>query len=134
LNDNLRDLVRQRARLRCEYCGLPEADSTSMPHYIEHIVARKHHGPTRLANLALSCHRCNLHKATNLTGIDPLTGGLTKLYHPRRNKWQRHFQFEGVRIVGKTAIGRTTVDVLDMNENERVRLRETLVELGRFPW
>ena len=25
-------------------------------------------------NLALACHRCNLHKGPNLSGIDPLTG------------------------------------------------------------
>jgi hypothetical protein len=113
---------------------LPEIDAPVTPHHIEHIVARKHHGATQLSNLALSCHRCNLHKGTDLTGIDPLSGRLTKLFNPRRNAWQRHFRWDGFWIVGRTAVGRTTVDELRVNESERIRLRETLAELGRFPW
>jgi 5-methylcytosine-specific restriction endonuclease McrA len=27
-----------------------------------------------LDNLALACHRCNLRKGPNLTGIDPMSG------------------------------------------------------------
>ena len=134
MNDKLRRLVRRRARLRCEYCGLPETDSPVTPHHVEHIVANKHHGPTRSSNLALSCHRCNLNKATDLSGLDPVTGKLTKLFHPRRHQWSHHFRWDSYWLVGKTAIGRTTVDVLRVNETERIRLRETLDELGRFPW
>jgi hypothetical protein len=134
MNDELRRIVRRRARYRCEFCGLPEADSPSVPHHVEHIVALKHHGPTRSSNLCLSCHRCNFNKGTDLSGLDPPSGKLTKLFNPRRQKWDRHFRWAGFLLVGKTAIGRATVDVLRVNESERVRLRETLAALGRFPW
>jgi hypothetical protein len=134
MNEKLYRLVRRRARFRCEYCGLPEIDSPVTPHHVEHIVAQKHHGPTHGSNLALSCHRCNLNKGTDLSGLDPLSGKLTRLFNPRRHRWRRHFQWDGVWLVGKTALGRATVDVLRINESERIRLRESLAELGRFPW
>ena len=134
MNEKLRQFVRRRARLRCEYCGLPEADSPVTPHHIEHIIARKHRGRTRSSNLALACHRCNLNKGTDLSGIDPLTNRLTKLFNPRRYRWNRHFRWDGFWLVGKTVIGRATVEVLRANESERIRLRESLAELGRFPW
>lgn len=134
MNKQLRNRVRSRAKHCCEYCGLPEADSPVVPHHIEHIIACKHHGRTRLSNLALSCHRCNSHKGTDLTGIDSLTGKLARIFNPRRHGWNHHFAWDGTALVGKTAIGRATVDVLRMNERERIRLRESLAELGRFPW
>jgi hypothetical protein len=85
------------------------------------------------SNLALACHEDNLHKGPNLTGIDPLTGKLTRLFHPRRHKWSWHFRWDGPLLVGRTAIGRTTVAVLGMNLPHRVTLREALIAAGRFP-
>jgi hypothetical protein len=40
---------------------------------------------------------------------------LTKLFNPRRHKWERHFRWDGPYLVGRTAIGRTMVVVLAMN-------------------
>jgi 5-methylcytosine-specific restriction endonuclease McrA len=68
----VKDLVRQRAGDRCEYCGLRQKHS-HLAHHIEHIVAKQHGGTDELGNLALACHRCNLRKGPNLTGIDPVT-------------------------------------------------------------
>src|SRR5437868_12226190 len=62
-----RDLVRQRAGGRCEYCRLHQEHS-SLKHHIEHITAKQHGGSDGADNLALACHRCNLHKGTNPTG------------------------------------------------------------------
>jgi hypothetical protein len=79
------------------------------------------------------CSFCNLHKGPNLTGIDPRTRKIARLFHPRRMKWARHFRWEGPRLVGRTPIGRATIAVLDMNHEERVELRQSLVEEGSFP-
>ena len=46
----LEDLVRHRAAGRCEYCQFPRP-----PFHIEHVIARKHGGPTNESNLALAC-------------------------------------------------------------------------------
>jgi hypothetical protein len=90
---------------------------------IEHIIPRKHGGSDDLNNLALACIDCNLHKGPNLTGIDSETKVITQLFHPRCDKWSEHFEWVGVEIVGKTACGRTTVEVLNMNSEEQVSLR-----------
>src|SRR5262249_18199182 len=102
------------------------------PFEIDHIIARKHHGRTASGNLALSCMYCNSYKGPNLSGIDPATKRMTKLFHPRRHQWAFHFRFEGTLLVGRTPIGRTTIDVLQMNRPEMVALRAILMEGGLF--
>jgi hypothetical protein len=124
-------LVWQRAGGRCEYCRLLQFGSRA-PFEIDHITARQHHGPTVAANLALSCVYYNAHKGPNLTGLDPGTGKITRLYHPRRHKWTYHFRFQGSLLIGRTAIGRTTIDVLQMNHPQLVALREILMAGGVF--
>ena len=125
-----RELVRRRAENRCEYCLLPQAHSP-FTHHIEHIVARQHGGGDEVNNLALACHRCNLRKGPNLTGIDPLTGDVAPLFHPRRDQWTAHFSLQDVRIVGLTPSGRATVHLLSMNDPRRLELRSALVKRGK---
>jgi 5-methylcytosine-specific restriction endonuclease McrA len=90
---------------------------------VEHIVAKQHGGSDEAANLALACHRCNLRKGPNLTGIDPSTNEIVPLFHPRRDQWDDHFRIRGTRIEGITAVGRATVQVLAMNDARRLSLR-----------
>ena len=80
---------------------------------------------TILDNLALACIDCNLHKGTNLTGIDPESRQVTELFHPRRHRWEDHFEWRGIYLTGKTAIGRTTVRVLKMNCEDQLALRSS---------
>jgi 5-methylcytosine-specific restriction endonuclease McrA len=117
-----RAFVRRRAGNRCEYCLLNQDDCSST-HHIEHVVAKQHGGADDDDNLALACHRCNLCKGPNLTGIDPTTAQLVPLFHPRHDRWAEHFSTRGAFIEGITAIGRTTVHVLAMNDARRVELR-----------
>jgi hypothetical protein len=65
-----------------------------------------------------------------LAGYDPDSGELTELFNPRTQRWTDHFQWEGVHIVGKTSVGRTTILVLQMNSVEQVQLRLALLEEG----
>jgi 5-methylcytosine-specific restriction endonuclease McrA len=81
----LRQLVRQRAAGLCEYCLIPEASSFFL-HEIDHITAQQHGGETIEGNLALACIICNKHKGTNLSSIDPETGKISSLFHPRRDR------------------------------------------------
>jgi hypothetical protein len=94
--------------------------------HIEHIRPRKHGGSDDEANLCLACIDCNLRKGANLTGIDPLTDALTELFHPRLQHWEDHFGWDGLRLVGKTPVGRTTVQVLAMNSDEQLDLRAAI--------
>jgi hypothetical protein len=129
----LRGFVQRRAKGRCEYCRLHQDDEPYLPFHIEHIIARQHDGSDAVSNRCWSCNHCNLCKGPNLAGIDPQTGKLARLFHPRRRKWSRHFHWDGVYLVGRTAIGRTTIAVLKINHPDRVALRESLVESGAFP-
>ena len=121
-----RRLVRSRAGNACEYCGLHEQYSPLVALQIEHILPRKHGGPDDEQNLALACIDCNLHKGSNIAGIDSVTDKLTELFHPRRHAWDDHFEWHGAHLVGKTAVGRTTIDVLQMNSDEQLPLRSAL--------
>jgi hypothetical protein len=50
----LEQLVWERAGGRCEYCRVAqERDRLSFE--IDHIIAKKHGGPTRASNLCLAC-------------------------------------------------------------------------------
>jgi hypothetical protein len=73
---------------------------------------------------------CNRHKGSNLSGIDPKTDLLTRLFHPRRHAWSYHFRWDGAKLRGRTAIGRTTIRVLKINALLRVILREELIAAG----
>ncbi|MEX2287774.1 MAG: HNH endonuclease [Planctomycetaceae bacterium] len=125
MNESTRTRVRQRAGNRCEYCQLHQNDSPLAMLHVEHVVPKKHGGTDELSNLALACIDCNLHKGSNLTGIDPVTGHLTELFHPRRQQWDEHFEWVGIHIVGKTQAGRTTVHVLAMNSDDQLTLRSS---------
>jgi hypothetical protein len=134
MNVAKRRRVWQRAKDRCEYCRLRQEYEPYYRFHVEHIVAKQHGGSDRLDNLALACHHCNHCKGTNLSGIDPRTGGIVPLFHPRRQKWNRHFRLVGPRILGRTSCGRASVVVLVMNSRDRVVLRqEMLIDDAFFP-
>ena len=126
INRQVRTHVRERAHNACEYCHLHQDDSPWAALHVEHIIPKVHGGTDESDNLALACIDCNLHKGTNLTGIDPQTGQLTELFHPRRQTWDEHFELQGVHLIGKTAAGRTTIRVLDMNSDDQIALRSSL--------
>ncbi|MGO4882866.1 MAG: HNH endonuclease [Bryobacteraceae bacterium] len=124
--------VRRRAGNRCEYCRFPQAAFRRSFH-IEHIIAKQHGGATQLDNLAFACWHCNWKKGPNLAGIDPETGQVTALFHPRTDSWPHHFSARAlkigtlrVEIHGLTAIGRATVRALGMNDPMLQALRYEL--------
>jgi 5-methylcytosine-specific restriction endonuclease McrA len=125
MSPRTRARVRERAGHRCEYCQLWQDDSPLAALHVEHSLPKVHGGDDDLQNLALACIDCNLHKGPNLTGIDPQTKRVTELFHPRRHRWEEHFEWRGLYLAGKTAIGRTTVRVLDMNSEDRITLRSS---------
>ncbi|MCI0358284.1 MAG: HNH endonuclease [Planctomycetaceae bacterium] len=121
--------VWQRAGSACEYCHLAQIFDP-LPFQLDHVIARQHGGQTTEENLALSCLFCNKHKGPNIAGIDPQSRRLVRLFHPRRDKWSRHFQWSGAILVGRTAIGRATIEVLAINHPQNVALRRALIENG----
>lgn len=118
-----RRFVRDRAGNRCEYCRSRQDDEPFVAYQIEHVIAVQHGGNDDDSNLALACSHCNLHKGPNLAGIDPNSGTIIRLFHPRQDVWAEPFQRDGTYLSGRTAIGRATVRVLAMNDQLRRDLR-----------
>jgi len=125
-----RRLVRKRAGQRCEYCRLRQEHEPFFRFHIDHIVPRQHGGGDGPQNLA--CHHESKHNGPNLSGIDPRTRRTVRLFHPRRQRWARHFRFDGPVMVGRTACGRATVAVLALNHPDRIELRRQLIAAGEF--
>lgn len=123
------ELIRERAGNVCEYCRLPQAASP-LRFVIDHVIARQHQGSDASENLALCCGRCNRHKGPNISGIDLDTGQMTRLFHPRQDRWSEHFKWEDVTLVGLTPIGRATVAVLAINQPAQLVVRRTLRQQG----
>lgn len=128
----LRRLVFERADNLCEYC-LIHQDDAHFTFQVDHILSRKHRGVTKADNLALSCLRCNVAKGTDqgaFVGKPPL---LTRLYHPRLDRWPDHFSLSGVRIVALSDVGAATIQLLALNASDRLLLRRELAKAGRYP-
>lgn len=133
LSSDTRELVRRRAQDACEYCRLPQ-EASILPHQVDHIIGRQHRGSDDVDNLCLCCIRCNLKKGPNIASIDPETNLIVSLYHPRQQSWREHFSTESDGTIhGQTAEGRTTVQLVEMNDEDRVRLRALLFRRGRRP-
>ncbi len=127
----LRLSVADRSGFRCEYCRLPEVLGI-YPFEVDHIVAIRHGGSTTIDNLAYCCLRCNRQKGTDLTTHLPGTEQIVRLYHPRKDVWNEHFEVVEGAIYGKTDIGEATAWLLTFNTPERVIGRKLLVESGMF--
>lgn len=128
----LRRLVSQRAAGRCEYCQLSQAGQEATFH-IDHIIPVAADGQTVTDNLALACVSCSLRKAARQEAIDPTSAETVALFHPRRDFWHNHFRWEGVGVIGLTAIGRATVIALNMNRPLILAIRQEEIALGRHP-
>ena len=121
-----------RAKGCCEYCQLSQEHSV-LPHEIDHIRAKKHRGPHTLENTCIACAHCNAAKSSNAAGYDPETDELVPLFNPRKDAWMDHFYWDGARLVGKTPVGRATIDVLSINDPICVDQREYLIRAELFP-
>ena len=128
----IRRQVVERARGCCEYC-LVHQDFVASTHQVDHVIAEKHRGETTMDNLALSCTLCNRRKGSDITSVDPETGEVISLFNLRAQRWLDHFEVDGVRIIGKTPEGRTTVEFLRLNAFERLIERAEWISAGRFP-
>ncbi|HEX9036585.1 MAG TPA: HNH endonuclease signature motif containing protein [Ktedonobacterales bacterium] len=129
----LRKQVVARARQCCEYCGLPD-DVALVSHQPDHIIATKHGGQTQLDNLAYACYACNHSKGSDIASVDHISGAVTRLYHPRADRWQDHFRWDGARIDPLTPIGRATEILLRFNEPQRITIRANLLQQHRYPF
>lgn len=127
-------VIATRAGYRCEYCHAPQVISNS--HFeVEHIHPASRGGGEHDDNLALACPSCNVFKAAALSAVDPASGELVVLFHPRLHVWAEHFEVNDttLQIHGLTATGRATVECLRMNRDLSVLARGYWAMIGLFP-
>jgi len=67
-------------------------DDAGFPHQVDHIISQKHGGSSSMDNLAFACMLCNQRKGTDIASVDPATGNVISLFHPRRDQWSDHFR------------------------------------------
>ncbi len=132
ISEELRRLVSARAGGLCEYC-LIHADDTFFGCEVDHIISRKHGGPTEAENLALACLFCNRQKGTDIGSILPGSDALVRFFHPRRDRWSEHFRLEGPTIHALTPVGEATARILRFNIGDRLLERRLLIAIGRYP-
>lgn len=127
----LKTIVSKRAKDCCEYCLLPQSMGF-YPYQLDHIIPKQHGGADDLNNLAWCCPRCNRYKGPNLATLDPETGQLTSLFHPRKQRWPDHFTFVVGEIQGLSPEGRATVTLLRLNDEVRITERRLLYTQGLY--
>jgi hypothetical protein len=87
-------------------------------------------------NLWLACPICNSHKSDKIATIDPESGTTTPLFNPRTQVWSEHFAWtdDGLRIVGRTPVGRATVIALHLSDDlDAIVVRSYWVLAGWHP-
>lgn len=134
ISSTMRKSVESDAKNRCGYCLTPAA---FMPvrFEIEHIIPKTAHGKTTRSNLWLSCPSCNRFKGVKVEAVDPETQTIVFLFNPRTQNWFEHFQWsdDGTQVIGRTAIGRGTVEALKLNHSWWIDCRTEWVLRGNFP-
>ena len=100
--------------------------------HLEHIIPKVRGGGDEVDNLAWACPSCNLHKSKRVEVVDPETGRIARLFHPRSDRWADHFGWTGLLLVEKTATGRATITALNLNHPRRLRIREAERSFGLF--
>ncbi|MBW4597419.1 MAG: HNH endonuclease [Brasilonema angustatum HA4187-MV1] len=127
--------VRASARNRCGYCLSPQHLVMARLE-IEHIIPISRGGSNDELNLWLACPLCNRYKSDKITGVDSETGETVKLFNPRTQVLFEHFYWteDGLRIVGKTPIGRATIAALHLSDDpDALEVRSYWVIAGWHP-
>jgi hypothetical protein len=132
ISENMRLMVAQNAHFKCEYCGIHE-DDQFYTFQVDHIISLKHGGKTILINLAYTCSVCNQNKGSDLGTFLPNSKRLIRLFNPRKDNWSSHFTIGYGEIIPKTLIAAATIKVLDINNIDRIILRQGLIDEGRYP-
>ena len=128
----LRLRISERAKNRCEYCNIHE-DDMFLGFEIDHIIAKKHGGGNELGNLAYACPHCNQHKGSDFVTVVDDYNDIVRLFNPRLQLWDEHFETSNGEVLAKTKTGNATIKLLKMNDVDLIILRNILSEIGRYP-
>ncbi len=131
---DIRNRIHLQAKNRCGYCQSQQR-LIPIPFEVEHIHPTGKGGTDDESNLWLSCRLCNAFKGMQTDWTDLVTGDLVTLFNPRDQVWLDHFQWDasGTQINGKTAVGRATIQALQLNHQLHLEPRRLWVSVGWHP-
>ena len=131
---DLRERVRRRAGDLCEYCHTNERWQY-VRFTIDHVVPLAEGGEDVFENLALACFHCNRRKSDKQTALDAEANQEVPLFNPRLHNWADHFVWsaDGLYIIPRTATGRATVELLELNRERILYIRSADVSVKRHP-
>lgn len=121
--DWLKEGLMELSHGKCAYC---ECDLTKESNYmeVEHF-EDKHHNADKVMvwdNLLPSCKHCNGHKSDHDVIAEPIV-------NPFVDDPRDHLYLQNYRYKPKGDIGKTTIDVLELNNGER-KMVDTRFEIG----
>lgn len=131
IDPEIQEEVRSRADFLCEYCHTSERWQY-VRFTFDHVIPSE---DSSLENLALACFHCNRRKSNKTEGIDLETGSNVPFFNPRTQIWSEHFEWtaDHLMILGKTAIGRATVEAFELNRARIILIRDADKEVHRHP-
>lgn len=131
ISEEIREKVRQRANFLCEYCHINERWQY-VRFTIDHIIPDENDS---IENLALACFHCNRLKSNKIEVFDHNKGEIIQLFNPRRQVWLEHFEWseDGLKINPKTSVGRVTIELLKLNRERILLIREADTAVNRHP-
>lgn len=130
----LRLQVRDRFKNTCAYCQTAESLTVAI-FEIEHIVPLSVGGATSFDNLCLACPTCNRYKGSYQFATDPQTRESVPLFNPNKQAWSDHFAWNEnySEIIGLTLTGRATINLMQINRPQMIRLRKMWVSNDQHP-
>jgi len=128
MDQALRSLVRSRAGDVCEYCRKPlrgsHASTSSMSSLASTVVR-----PNRTTWRWRAAFATSTRDRTSPVLILK-ADSLCPYFIHAETFWTEHFTWQGTVVVGRTATGRATMQLLSMNDWQRVEVRDNLQSLG----
>lgn len=117
---DLRQLVRQRARFACEFCGVTET-STGGQLTLDHFRPKSKGGSDALSNLIYCCVRCNQYKQNYW----PCEESALTIWNPSTEPANIHFfESENGTLLPRTKTGEFTIKRLRLNRPSLVAYRD----------
>lgn len=130
----VRNFLGPRQQRLCAFCRTP-MQGGNYPYEIEHIVPKSLHTKWLFdpQNFCLACRRCNGHKLTKETLVDPNSteypqdGTGFNIIHPYHDTYSEHIDLvEGLFYSGLTPKGINTITICNLSRYELVRDRMEL--------
>ena len=113
------EMVRQRGKFACEYCGVSETDSGGLL-TVDHYQPRSHDGTDELENLVYSCFRCNNYKGDYW----PTKPADSFLWNPRQEPAERHVLIlDDGSLHPLSPVGSLAITLLQLNRPQLVAHR-----------